>query len=70
MLLSTTAPLADHYLLTRLLAITHLHFASTPANLSLVPWYRIRGEGGLHHGRGSIKRGGRRKERKERRPKS
>lgn len=46
----------DHYLLTRLLAITHANFAATPANLALVPWYRIRAE--LCHGRGSIKPAG------------
>lgn len=49
----------DHYLLTRLLVITHADFTSTPPNLALVPWYRIRTE--LCHGRGSIKPGGIRK---------
>ena len=51
---STLVP--DHYLLTHFLAITHTDFSSTPADLSLVPWYRIRAE--LCHGRGSIKPGG------------
>jgi len=63
MLLSSSSILrTDPYLLTRLHAITHADFTSTPPNLSLVPWYRIRAE--LCHGRGSIKSGGERKERR------
>jgi len=60
-----TPSISDPYLLTRLLAATHSYFSSTPANLTLMPWHRIRVE--LCHGRGSIKPGvGERKERKER----
>lgn len=55
-MLLSTATFSDHYVVARLLAITHTNFSSTPANLSLVPWYRIRAE--LCHGRGSIKAGG------------
>lgn len=57
--ISTSPTVTDHYLLTRLAAITHADFTSTPPNLALVPWYRIRAE--LCHGRGSIKPGGARK---------
>jgi len=42
MLFSTAVLPTDPYLLSRLLAITHADFASIPANLALVPWYRIR----------------------------
>ena len=60
---TTTTPITDPYLFTRLLAVTHTYFSSTPADLTLMPWHRIRAE--LCHGRGSIKRGGERKERRD-----
>lgn len=41
---TTSASPTDHYLLSRLLAITHADFASIPANVELLPWNRIRTE--------------------------